>query len=107
MASSQFPPSASSSSSTCIDVFVTSILSNPAIRGRHERVRRALLSARVPYREHDVAGDEAAKKLWKRKNGGKNELPFVLVDGDPVGSIEDMDEASVPVALSTAHFNTR
>lgn len=40
-----------------------------------------------------VAGDEEAKKLWKRKNGGKNELPFVLVDGEPVGSIEDMDEA--------------
>ncbi|GAA5867000.1 hypothetical protein JCM3774_003751 [Rhodotorula dairenensis] len=77
----------------CIDVFVTSILSNPSIRGRHERTRRALTSARVPYREHDVAGDEEAKKLWKRKNGGKNELPFVLVDGEPVGSIEDMDEA--------------
>ncbi|GAA6011854.1 hypothetical protein JCM10207_004267 [Rhodosporidiobolus poonsookiae] len=76
-----------------IDVFVTSILSNPAIRGRHERVRRALMSARVTYAEHDVAGDEAAKSLWKRKNGGKNELPFLLVDGEPVGSIEDLDEA--------------
>ncbi|GAA5889498.1 hypothetical protein JCM6882_007051 [Rhodosporidiobolus microsporus] len=76
-----------------IDVFVTSILSNPAIRGRHERVKRALTSARVSYAEHDVAGDEAAKSMWKRKNGGKNELPFILVDGEPVGSIEDMDEA--------------
>ncbi|GAA5982459.1 hypothetical protein JCM11641_006122 [Rhodosporidiobolus odoratus] len=76
-----------------IDVFVTSILSNPALRGRHERVRRALTAARVPYAEHDVAGDEEAKRLWKRKNGGKNELPFVLSDGEPVGNIEDLDEA--------------
>ncbi|GAA5895442.1 uncharacterized protein JCM6883_001511 [Sporobolomyces salmoneus] len=76
-----------------IDVFVTSILSNPQLRGRHERVRRALTSARVPYAEHDVASDEAAKSLWKRKNGGKNELPFILVDGEPVGNIDDMDEA--------------
>jgi glutaredoxin len=40
-----------------------------------------------------VAGDENAKSLWKRKNGGKNELPFILVDGEPVGNIDDMDEA--------------
>ncbi|GAA6006830.1 uncharacterized protein JCM10292_005466 [Rhodotorula paludigena] len=76
-----------------IDVFVTSILSNPAIRGRHERVRRGLTSVRVPYSEHDVAGDEAAKSLWKRKSGNKNELPFLLVDGEPVGNIEEFDEA--------------
>ncbi|BGP25703.1 hypothetical protein Rt10032_c06g2882 [Rhodotorula toruloides] len=76
-----------------IDVFVTSILSNPAIRGRHERVRRCLISARVSYKEHDVASDEAAKSMWKRKNGGKNELPCILVDGEPVGSIDDLDEA--------------
>ncbi|GAA6020557.1 hypothetical protein JCM11491_000795 [Sporobolomyces phaffii] len=76
-----------------IDVFVTSILSNPQLRGRHERVRRALASVRVPYAEHDVAGDETAKSLWKRKNCGKNELPFILVDGDPVGNIDELDEA--------------
>ncbi|GAA5822321.1 hypothetical protein JCM3770_001570 [Rhodotorula araucariae] len=76
-----------------IDVFVTSILSNPAIRSRHERVRRYLTSARVAYNEHDVAGDEAAKSLWKRKSGNKNELPCLLIDGEPVGSIEDFDEA--------------
>ncbi|GAA5971115.1 hypothetical protein JCM21900_004570 [Sporobolomyces salmonicolor] len=76
-----------------IDVFVTTILSNPQLRGRHERVRRALTSARVAYAEHDVAGDEAAKSMWKRKNGGKNELPFILIDGEPVGNIEDLDEA--------------
>ncbi|GAA6028817.1 hypothetical protein JCM8097_007409 [Rhodosporidiobolus ruineniae] len=76
-----------------IDVFVTSILSNPAIRGRHERVKRAMTAARVAYAEHDVASDEQAKSLWKRKNGGKNELPFLLVDGECPGSIEDLDEA--------------
>ncbi|GAA5864800.1 hypothetical protein JCM8547_009236 [Rhodosporidiobolus lusitaniae] len=76
-----------------IDVFITSILSNPALRGRHERVRRAMTAARVPYAEHDVASDEAAKSMWKRKNGGKNELPFLLVDGEPVGTVDELDEA--------------
>ncbi|GAA5839569.1 hypothetical protein JCM9279_005982 [Rhodotorula babjevae] len=76
-----------------IDLFVTSILSNPAIRGRHERVRRGLTSLRTPYSEHDVAADEAAKSLWKRKARNGNELPFLLVDGEPVGSVEEFDEA--------------
>ncbi|KPV74455.1 uncharacterized protein RHOBADRAFT_54272 [Rhodotorula graminis WP1] len=76
-----------------IDLFVTSILSNPAIRGRHERVRRGLTSLRIAYCEHDVAADEAAKSLWKRKARNGNELPFLLVDGEPVGSVEEFDDA--------------
>lgn len=67
-----------------IDVYVTHILSNGAIRGRHERVDRYLTSARVPYNTHDVAGDEAAKSMWKRKDP-TNELPCILVDGERVG----------------------
>jgi hypothetical protein len=60
-----------------IDVYVTTILSNPGIRGRHERVIRYLTSARVPYQTHDVASDEQAKLYWKRKDS-TNELPCVL-----------------------------
>jgi len=67
-----------------IDVYVTTILSNPGIRGRHERVIRYLTSARVPYQTHDVASDEQAKLYWKRKDS-TNELPCVLVDGERVG----------------------
>ncbi|KAI5481607.1 hypothetical protein MNV49_002833 [Pseudohyphozyma bogoriensis] len=76
-----------------IDVFVTSIQSNAQLRGRHERTQRALTSVRVPFTTHDVASDEEAKKYWKRKNQGSNELPCVLVDGERVGSIEQLDEA--------------
>ena len=65
-------------------MYRTHILSNGAIRGRHERLDRYLASARVEYFSHDVAGDEAAKALWKRKDP-TNELPCVLVDGDRVG----------------------
>lgn len=104
-----------------IDLFVTSILSNPAIRGRHERVRRGLTSLRTAYSEHDVrppahcppssaaasqltlailqvAADEAAKSLWKRKARNGNELPFLLVDGEPVGSVDEFDDACVPLS---------
>jgi len=103
-----------------IDLFVTSILSNPAIRGRHERVRRGLTSLRTAYSEHDVrplalcppcaaaneltlsntqvAADESAKSLWKRKARNGNELPFLLVDGEPVGSVDEFDDACVPLS---------
>ncbi|ORY65617.1 hypothetical protein BCR35DRAFT_326551 [Leucosporidium creatinivorum] len=75
-----------------IDVYVTTILSNPGIRSRHERVTRYLVSARVPYSVHDVASDEKAKSFWKRKDS-TNELPCILVDGERVGSFADLDEA--------------
>ncbi|KAK4055877.1 hypothetical protein OIO90_003134 [Microbotryomycetes sp. JL221] len=75
-----------------IDVYVTSILSNPSIRGRHERVERALTSLRVPFSTHDVASDENAKRWWKRKDS-TNELPCIMVDGERIGSIEQFDEA--------------
>ncbi|KAK4047410.1 hypothetical protein OIV83_005457 [Microbotryomycetes sp. JL201] len=75
-----------------IDVYVTSILTNPSIRGRHERVERALTSLRVPFSTHDVASDDEAKRWWKRKDP-TNELPCIMVDGERVGSIEQFDEA--------------
>lgn len=42
------------------------------------RANRGLLRAQV-------ASDEEAKAHWKRVNGGSNELPCVLVDGERVG----------------------
>lgn len=72
------------SSQPKIDVFITSILSSTAIRSRHERVIRHLTSARIEFTTHDVC-EETAKKYWKLKNGGNNELPCLLVDGERVG----------------------
>ncbi|KAM0749201.1 hypothetical protein T439DRAFT_45631 [Meredithblackwellia eburnea MCA 4105] len=76
-----------------IDVFTTTILSNPGIRSRHERLHRHLQAARIEYTTHDVASDEEAKKFWKRKNGGNNELPCILVNGERAGTFEEFEES--------------
>lgn len=56
-----------------------------------EKTERFL--AKVPHEKYDIASDEAAKALWKRKNGGITELPMILVDGARPGSIEDLENA--------------
>lgn len=90
-----------------IDVYVTTILSNPGIRGRHERVVRYLTSARVPYQMHDVASDEQAKLFWRRKDS-TNELPCVLVDGERVGVSQlSCNELSGPSCYSFGHWSCR
>lgn len=38
-------------------------------------------------------GDDAAKAMWKRKNGGSTELPFILVDGTCPGTVAELEEA--------------
>ncbi|SCZ87848.1 BZ3500_MvSof-1268-A1-R1_Chr2-3g05316 [Microbotryum saponariae] len=76
-----------------IDVYVTSILSSAQLRTKHDRVQRILVSARVPFSTHDVASSEEAKLEWKRRNRNNNELPCIIVDGQPVGTIEQLDEA--------------
>lgn len=85
-----------------IDVFVTSILSSTAIRSRHERVIRHLSSARIEFTTHDVC-EENAKKYWKLKSGGNNELPCLLVDGERVGvssiALDDQIERNGQVEL--------
>ena len=67
-----------------IDVYVTTIMSNTSLRGRHERVETVLRSLRVEYSTHDVASDEEAKRYWKRKDP-TSELPCILVDEERVG----------------------
>ena len=68
--------------------------------------------ARVPHQKYDIAYDEAAKAIWRRKNGGSTELPLILVsccpylnklvhaltsldqvDGTKPGSIEQLEDA--------------
>ncbi|SCV74904.1 BQ2448_7933 [Microbotryum intermedium] len=76
-----------------IDVYVTSILPSAQLRTKHDRVQRILVSARVPFSTRDVASSEEAKLEWKRRNRNNNELPCIIVDGLPVGTIEQLDEA--------------
>jgi len=50
--------------------------------------------AGIPHERLDIASDEAAKTMFKRKNGGNPELPMILVNGIRPGSIEDLEEAA-------------
>lgn len=74
-----------------IEVFYTSILANPKIRTNTEKVERFLF--KIPHTRYDIASDETAKAMWKRKNGGSTELPMILVDGVRPGSVEQLEEA--------------
>lgn len=83
-----------------IDVFITTIQSTQAIRSRHERVMRAMQAARVPFRTHDVAADEQAKRFWQKKDSTR-ELPCILVDDERVGVSSEVGvEPSQKLTLS-------
>lgn len=76
-----------------VQVYTSSIHSTNAIRSQHERVARYLAAGKVEHTNYDIASDPAAKSVWQRKNKGNTQLPFILVDGEPVGSIEEFDDA--------------
>lgn len=63
----------------------TSILTNPALRKRHETVEMALMPFVAETEMRDLASDEQAKETWKRVRGNNMELPCILVDGKRVG----------------------
>lgn len=50
-----------------IQVFLTSIASQPALRQRQEYILRILQVKKIPFTSYDLASDEDAKKLWRRK----------------------------------------
>jgi hypothetical protein len=50
-----------------IHVFLTTIASQPALRQRQEFLLRTLEVKKIPFTPYDLASDEAAKKLWRRK----------------------------------------
>lgn len=50
-----------------IHVFLTTIASQPALRQRQEYVLRILQVKKVAFTSYDLASDEDAKKLWRRK----------------------------------------
>lgn len=76
-----------------IEVYGTSLVSAPKLRSNHEAVSRILTAAKVPFVFKDCAYDEAAKAVFKRKNGGSNEMPLILSGGERVGSVEELQEA--------------
>ncbi|KAJ7492763.1 hypothetical protein FB451DRAFT_990776, partial [Mycena latifolia] len=80
-----------------IEVFLTTIASQPALRQRQEYILRILQVKKIPFTSYDLASDEKAKRLWRRKApADKQQLPGILVGGKfpgvPYRSSEDAVE---------------
>jgi len=50
-----------------IQVFLTTIASQPALRHRQEYILRILQVKKITYTSYDMASDDDAKRLWRRK----------------------------------------
>ncbi|KAJ4485971.1 hypothetical protein J3R30DRAFT_3281489 [Lentinula aciculospora] len=77
-----------------IQVFLTTIASQPALRQRQEYLLRILQVKKIPFTSYDLASDETAKRLWKRKAPlDKQQLPGMLVGGKFPGVSGPPEEA--------------
>ncbi|KAI0068311.1 hypothetical protein BV25DRAFT_1818704 [Artomyces pyxidatus] len=77
-----------------IQVFLTTIASQPALRQRQEYILRILQAKRIPFSSYDLASDDEAKRLWRRKAPvDKQQLPGILVGGTCPGAFADFEEA--------------
>ncbi|OSD03559.1 hypothetical protein PYCCODRAFT_231841 [Trametes coccinea BRFM310] len=77
-----------------IQVFLTTIASQPALRQRQEYLLRVLQVKKVAFTSYDLASDEEAKKLWRRKAPlDKQQLPGILIGGEFPGTIQDFEDA--------------
>ncbi|KAH9064336.1 hypothetical protein EDB87DRAFT_1556753 [Lactarius vividus] len=77
-----------------IQIFLTTIASQPALRQRQEYILRILQSKNIAFSSYDLASDDEAKKLWRRKAPqDKQQLPGILVGGTCPGSFADFEEA--------------
>jgi len=73
---------------------MTTIASQPALRQRQEYILRILQVKKIPYTAYDLASDEDAKRLWKRKAPtDKQQIPGILVGGKYPGAFEDFEDA--------------
>jgi len=77
-----------------IQVFLTTIASQPVLRKRQEYILRILQTKKIPFTSYDLASDEDAKRLWKRKAPlDKQQLPGILVGGRYPGDFDAFEEA--------------
>jgi hypothetical protein len=73
---------------------MTTIASQQALRKRQEYILRILQVKKIPYTSYDLASDEEAKRLWKRKAPtDKQQLPGILVGGKYPGTFEEFEDA--------------
>ncbi|KAE8257373.1 hypothetical protein A4X13_0g2389 [Tilletia indica] len=75
-----------------VELFSTSILSNHAVRKKHERYTSVLSIRKIPYVYHDMASDEEAKKRWRAKARDQT-IPGLLVHNEWRGTFAEFDEA--------------
>lgn len=75
-----------------VELFTTSILSHPVVRGRHNRYVSALSVLQIPFIIHDLASDHDAKSRWRRK-APDPQIPGLLVRGEWRGSFAEFEEA--------------
>ncbi|EAU92691.2 hypothetical protein CC1G_01736 [Coprinopsis cinerea okayama7 len=77
-----------------IHLFLTTIASQPALRQRQEYLLRILQMKKIPFTSYDLASDEDAKRLWRRKAPlDKQQLPGILVGYQFVGTFAQFEEA--------------
>ncbi|KAJ6574964.1 hypothetical protein B0H19DRAFT_1126573 [Mycena capillaripes] len=77
-----------------IELFLTTIASQPALRQRQEYILRILQVKKIPFKSYDLASDPKAKSMWKRKAPpDKQQLPGILVGGRFPGPFQDFEEA--------------
>ncbi|KAI0271403.1 hypothetical protein BC834DRAFT_859312 [Gloeopeniophorella convolvens] len=77
-----------------IQIFLTTIGSQAALRQRQEYILRILQTKNITFSSYDLASDEDAKRLWRRKAPvDKQQLPGILVGGTCPGSFTDFEEA--------------
>jgi len=77
-----------------IQVFLTTIASQVVVRKRQDYILRILQTKKIPYTSYDLASDEDAKRLWRRKApSDKQQLPGILVGGVFPGDFDAFEEA--------------
>lgn len=85
-----------------IQIFLTTIASQVVIRKRQEYILRILQTKKIPYTSYDLASDDDAKRLWRRKAPpDKQQLPGILVGGRFIGDFDAFEEAVETEGLVT------
>ncbi|KAJ6509391.1 hypothetical protein C8R47DRAFT_948611, partial [Mycena vitilis] len=77
-----------------IELYLTTIASQPALRQRQEYILRTLQVKKIPFISYDLASDEKAKSMWKRKVPLEHrQLPSILVGGRFAGPFQEFEDA--------------
>ncbi|CCA72466.1 hypothetical protein PIIN_06401 [Serendipita indica DSM 11827] len=85
-----------------IQLFLTTIASEPKLRSRQEYLLRTLQVKKIPFVSYDLASDPNAKRLWRRRAPKDNQaLPGMLLGGVWPGTFEQFETAVETGTLET------